>query len=89
MAENPIPEISDQVLKSIFRNAVDSPCCLIAVVIKDGRLWMQRRTVDFPLDAFDGVVGLVEEDLQKEKTKTLKEKSNGDKTKTRRCRTRR
>lgn len=89
MTENPIPELSDRSLQGIFKGAGDIPKCVIAIAIKDGRLWMQRRTVGFPLDAFDGVVSLIQDDLEKEKTKRVKESPNGDKTKTRRCRTRR
>ncbi len=88
MSENPISEISDQVLRGVFKNAGKSPQCVIALTVKDGRLWMQRRTMDFPIDAFDNVVSLIKEDLEKEKISNVKEKPDGNTNKTRRGRTR-
>jgi hypothetical protein len=88
MAENPIPALSNKVMQSIFKGASGSPQCLIAFTIKDGSLWLQRRTEGFPVDEFDSLVKLLQEDLSKEKKQKDKEKTDGYTNKTRRCRTR-
>lgn len=87
MEENPILVFSDKAMQSIFKGAESLPQCVVAFTVKDGRLWMQRRTSNFPVDAFDSVVRLLQEDLDREKNQQ-KEKIDGNTAKTRRCRTR-
>ena len=82
MSENPISEISDRSLQGIFKGAAKMPKCVVAFTVKDGTIWMQRRTDNFPIEAFEQAVKLMREDFDKEKNKQNKGTTNGNSTKT-------